>query len=147
MKVCVFPSDPVSRLFQILPKGNKIVIHQGSIIQSTQSFENCGIVDQDRLFVFIEEQHPMHFDKIERKSIMKQKEDRFELEIKLLARKDLSRMMDVALCRIENNEKNYRQFIQNYLTLGKEPVFQHLQTCLNWEEIDGPNDKILPNLW
>jgi hypothetical protein len=141
IQVCVFASDSISTLFKLLPKGNKIVLYQGKIIQSSLSFQKCEIFDQERIHVLFEEQYSMKFHMICGKSILNKRKDSVEQESESLARKEFSRMMDMMLLKIENDEKIYRDVTLNFQILGNDSITSPYYTCLNWKEHQNPNDK------
>jgi hypothetical protein len=78
---------------------------------------------------------------------LNKKRDNLRPQSELFIRKIFSRMIDLTLIKLENNEKMHRNIVSKYQSLGNESITPQYYTCLKWSEYDAPNDKILPTLW
>jgi hypothetical protein len=140
MKISVLASNPISSLFHIFLEGQKIVLYQGEILQSSLSFENYEIKNNDRLVI--------QFDNQFKPEIFWGKpKNRFDEGNESLYHQVISRLEDLAFLKIEKNEKFYCYFIKNNLFLQAESTYNRYHTCLNWEKIEIPNGNPLPILW
>lgn len=123
MKISVFASNPISSIFGIFPRGNKIVLYQGKIVQSSLTFENYEIQNNDHIVIQFEVQ-------LEPERFWPKSKRRFDIADECLMNQDISRLADFALCKIENNQKYYRHFIKNYFFLQNESIENNYHTCL-----------------
>jgi F0F1-type ATP synthase gamma subunit len=147
IQICVFASDLISNMFKLFPKGNKIIMHRGKIIQPSLSFEKCDIVNNERIHIIYEEYLSMNLQTKNRKSILNPDKYVLGKERDILIRKDFFRIMDLHLLKFENNEKQYRKVISQIQNWQNETFSSSFFTCLKWKKQNHPNDKILPTLW
>jgi hypothetical protein len=140
MKISVLASNPISSLFHIFPNGKKIVLYHREILQSSLSFENYEIKNNDHLVVQFENQ-------LKSEKIWRTPKSRFDATNEFLYHQEISRLEDFAFLKIEKNQKIYRRFIKNIFFLQNESKDNKYHACLNWKNIEIPNDKSLPILW
>jgi hypothetical protein len=122
------------------------VLYQGNLIQPSLSFENFGIVDRERMLIFLEDLVSMLEDLKCSKFSLKKRREYFEHEHKPLTRKEFSGLINLFLIKMEYNEKFYHDVISNFQTLENESIIQQHYIYLIWKEYEDPNDKILPML-
>jgi hypothetical protein len=99
-------------MIKILPKEKKAVLIKKEGF-NLLSFEKLEIADQERSVVFLEEQYSTKFDKINRKYAIKKKGEYFE-QHESIARREFSRLKNLALLKVVNNEKFFRDVVSTF---------------------------------
>jgi hypothetical protein len=151
-KILINRDKKISSIFNLFPKGEKIVFFQGQIINQDFCFSEYKFENNDRIVIVLKEHLDLNSQIYWTTMTKADEEKKFrisKLKRDPIMNKLCARFQDLIAFQVENQRKSFMKIIQNYEHLNKsqslfnksETNFDFLQNC------NEPNTETLPILW
>jgi hypothetical protein len=147
-RVTVNKHASVSTLLSLVPLGKKTVFSEGSVVDQKKTFEELNIRSHSRVVIINGENLTFDQEMFWKRVTKSDAEltERLQLMDNQIVKRELSRIVDLRMMRIEDKTNNVKRMIRmNWMMRREESEEQQMSTVTEYEK--RVSETALPMLW